>query len=85
MRQRTVDVGNRMIPLNVRQLLGSFMVVKGIGRPDLRQVRELVGCRGLHMASALTLRQCLDTVPGRVSLLDLARKLVYRVFMLPER
>lgn len=73
-----------MISLNVRQLLDSSMVVKGIGRPDLRQVRKLVGRRGLHMASALTLCQCLDTVPGRVSLLDLAPKLVSRVFMLPK-
>ena len=49
-----------------------LLVAKGIVRPDLRQVREVVGCRRLHMASAATLRQCLDTVPGRVSLLDLA-------------
>ena len=49
-----------------------LLVSKGIVRPDLRQVREVVGCRRLHMASAATLRQCLDTVPGRVSLLDLA-------------
>ena len=48
-----------------------LLVVRGIRRPDLRQVREVVGCRRLHMASAATLRQCLDTVPGRVSLLDL--------------
>lgn len=48
-----------------------LLVAKGITRPDLRQVREVVGCRRLHMASAATLRQCLDTVPGRVSLLDL--------------
>ena len=48
-----------------------LLVVRGITRPDLRQVREVVGCRRLHMASAATLRQCLDTVPGRVSLLDL--------------
>ena len=48
-----------------------LLVAKGIVRPDLRQVREVVGCRRLHMASAATLRQCLDTVPGRVSLLDL--------------
>ena len=48
-----------------------LLVAKGIERPDLRQVREVVGCRRLHMASAATLRQCLDTVPGRVSLLDL--------------
>ena len=47
-----------------------LLVVRGIRRPDLRQVREVVGCRRLHMASAATLRQCLDTVPGRVSLLD---------------
>lgn len=49
-----------------------LLVSKGIVRPDLCQVREVVGCRRLHMASAATLRQCLDTVPGRVSLLDLA-------------
>ena len=48
-----------------------LLVSKGIVRPDLHQVREVVGCRRLHMASAATLRQCLDTVPGRVSLLDL--------------
>ena len=48
-----------------------LLVAKGIVRLDLRQVREVVGCRRLHMASAATLRQCLDTVPGRVSLLDL--------------
>ena len=48
-----------------------LLVAKGIERPDLRQVRAVVGCRRLHMASAATLRQCLDTVPGRVSLLDL--------------
>ena len=48
-----------------------LLVAKGIERPDLRQVRAVVGCRSLHMASAATLRQCLDTVPGRVSLLDL--------------
>lgn len=48
-----------------------LLVSKGIVRPDLRQVREVVGCRRLHMASAAILRQCLDTVPGRVSLLDL--------------
>ena len=48
-----------------------LLVAKGITRPDLRQVRALVGCRRLHMASAATLRECLDTVPGRVSLLDL--------------
>ena len=48
-----------------------LLVAKGIVRPDLRQVREVVGCRRLHMASAATLHQCLDTVPGRVSLLDL--------------
>ncbi|MDT7508798.1 YbaK/EbsC family protein [Bifidobacterium sp. H1HS16N] len=48
-----------------------LLVAQGIRRPDLRQVRELVGCRRLHMAPAATLRQCLDTVPGRVSLLDL--------------
>ncbi|MCX8686859.1 YbaK/EbsC family protein [Bifidobacterium sp. B4142] len=48
-----------------------LMVAKGIRRPDLRQVRELVGCRRLHMASAATLRKCLDTMPGCVSLLDL--------------
>ena len=48
-----------------------LLVAKGIVQPDLRQVREVVGCRRLHMASAATLRQCLDTVPGRVSLLDL--------------
>lgn len=48
-----------------------LLVARGIRRPDLRQVREVVGCRRLHMASAATLRQCLDTVPGRVSLLDL--------------
>ena len=48
-----------------------LLVAKGIVRPDLHQVREVVGCRRLHMASAATLHQCLDTVPGRVSLLDL--------------
>ena len=48
-----------------------LLVAQGIRRPDLRQVRELVGCRRLHMAPAATLRQRLDTVPGRVSLLDL--------------
>ena len=48
-----------------------LLVAKGIERPDLRQVRAVVGCRRLHMTSAATLRQCLDTVPGRVSLLDL--------------
>ena len=48
-----------------------LLVAQGIRRPDLRQVREVVGCRRLHMASAATLHQCLDTVPGRVSLLDL--------------
>ena len=48
-----------------------LLVAKGIERPDLRQVRAVVRCRRLHMASAATLRQCLDTVPGRVSLLDL--------------
>lgn len=48
-----------------------LMAARGIRRPDLRQVRELVGCRRLHMASAATLRKCLDTMPGRVSLLDL--------------
>lgn len=48
-----------------------LLMAKGITRPDLRQVREVVGCRRLHMASVATLRQCLDTVPGRVSLLDL--------------
>ena len=48
-----------------------LLVSKGIVRPDLHQVREVVGCRRLHMASAATLHQCLDTVPGRVSLLDL--------------
>ena len=48
-----------------------LVVARGIRRPDLRQVRELVGCRRLHMASAATLRKCLDTMPGRVSLLDL--------------
>ncbi len=48
-----------------------LLVAKGIERPNLRQVRAVVGCRRLHMASAATLRQCLDTVPGRVSLLDL--------------
>ena len=48
-----------------------LLVAKGIEGPDLRQVRAVVGCRRLHMASAATLRQCLDTVPGRVSLLDL--------------
>ena len=48
-----------------------LLVAKGITRPDLRQVRALVGCRRLHMASAATLRDCLGTVPGRVSLLDL--------------
>ena len=36
------------------------------------------------MASAATLHQCLDTVSGRVSLLDLARKLVSQVLILPE-
>ena len=48
-----------------------LLVAQGIRRPDLRQVREVVGCRRLHMAPAATLRQRLDTVPGRVSLLDL--------------
>ena len=48
-----------------------LLVAKGIERPDLRQVRAVVGCRRLHMASAATLCQCLDTVPGWVSLLDL--------------
>ena len=31
-----------------------LLVVRGIRRPDLRQVREVVGCRRLHMASAAT-------------------------------
>ena len=48
-----------------------LLVAQGIRRPDLHQVREVVGCRRLHMAPAATLRQRLDTVPGRVSLLDL--------------
>ena len=48
-----------------------LLVSKGIVRPNLHQVREVVGCRRLHMASAATLHQCLNTVPGRVSLLDL--------------
>ena len=48
-----------------------LLVARGIRRPDLRQVRAVVGCRRLHMASAATLSECLGTVPGRVSLLDL--------------
>ena len=48
-----------------------LLVSRGIRRPDLRQVRAVVGCRRLHMASAATLSECLGTVPGRVSLLDL--------------
>ena len=65
-------------------LLIILLVSKGIVRPDLRQVREVVGCRRLHVAPAATLRQRLDTVPGRVSLPELARKLASRVFILPE-
>ena len=48
-----------------------LLVARGIRRPDLHQVRAVVGCRRLHMASAATLSECLGTVPGRVSLLDL--------------
>ena len=48
-----------------------LLVARGIRRPDLRQVRAVVGCRRLHMASAATLSECLGTVPGRVSLLNL--------------
>lgn len=48
-----------------------LLVVRAAVHPDLKEVRRLVGCRRLHLASPERLEETLGSEPGRVSLFDL--------------
>lgn len=48
-----------------------LLVVRAAAHPDLKEVRRLVGCRRLHLASPERLEETLGSEPGRVSLFDL--------------